>query len=122
MKINRVITLLISIILIMNISVVNVVVMAADDGVIFPVIDSGMIETELIPVISKGHPFIVADNDNFNRVRENAFGKDEIITKQYKLIKEKATALLDEPLLRVTYDISSNLTLLISYVAFFTSS
>lgn len=108
MKISKVVTLIINIILILNMAVANIVVRADNGGAIFPVIDSGMIETELIPVISKGHPFIVADNDNFNRVRENAFGKDEIITKQYKLIKEKATALLDEPLLRVTYDISSN--------------
>ena len=106
MKFLKTITLVITIVSLLSMSVATTQVYASKTDVIFPQIDAQLLKSELIPVVAKGHPFILADKDNFDRVRENAFGKDKVITNQYKLIKDKATALLDEPLLRVTRDIS----------------
>jgi len=80
----------------------------AESPITFPQISASMLTGELEPVIKKGHPFIVADSDNFDRVREYAFGKDETITRQYELIKAKASSLLDEPLLKVSADVANS--------------
>ena len=77
-------------------------------GVTFPDVSASALNQELAPVIQKGHPFIIANSDSFDRVRENAFGKDEVITNQYKLIKSYASSLLDAPLLQPPSDTTNS--------------
>ncbi len=81
--------------------------LAKADSIILPVISRQMLKDDLQTALRRGHPYIVANSDNFDRVREYAFGKDEVITAQYKLIKDKATALLDKPYIRIDKDLSS---------------
>lgn len=60
----------------------------------FPQVTKDMLKTELTKAVAKGHPYIIATKDKIERIKEYAFGKDEILTTQYALIKEDADACL----------------------------
>lgn len=96
------------IICILSAAFVSPCVDAKADGITLPDITASMLKTDLQTAVSGGHPYIVANSEQFDRVREYAFGKDEIITAQYKLIKDKATALLDKPCIKIQQNLSNS--------------
>lgn len=49
------------------------------------------LEVKLQTPISKGHPYLFGTTEQFDRVRENAFGKDALMTKTYAEVKAVAT-------------------------------
>jgi len=53
-------------------------------------------ELMLQDTIKKGHPYLFATKDMFERVRQNAFGQDEIMTKAYADVKAIATSYLNK--------------------------
>lgn len=54
------------------------------------------LELKLKTPIAKGHPYLFGTKAQFDRVRENAFGKDELMTKTYADIKAVATDYLSK--------------------------
>ncbi len=60
----------------------------------FPKVTAQMLKTELTKTVAKGHPYIIATKEKIERIRKYAFGKDEIMTAQYALIKKDADACL----------------------------
>ena len=61
-----------------------------------PEVSKEQFEVLLSESVKKGHPFLFGNKDQFERVRENAFGKDEIMTNAYQDVKAIATSYLDK--------------------------
>ncbi len=53
-------------------------------------------EVMLQDTIKKGHPYLFGTKEQFERVRQNAFGQDEIMTKAYADVKAIATSYLNK--------------------------
>lgn len=56
-----------------------------------PELSAVELEAKLKNTVSNGHPRILATKEQFDRVRENAFGKDALMTETYAKIKAIAT-------------------------------
>ncbi len=56
----------------------------------YPTVTQADFKDAMMPVLAKGHPYVFGDYDDFARIKEYAFGKDEGLTKLYAGIKELA--------------------------------
>lgn len=58
---------------------------------VYPEINAAKFKSDLQYGLSKGHPYILGNEADFDRVRENAFGKNKYVTEIYNTVKDKAT-------------------------------
>ena len=56
----------------------------------YPTPSQETIKADLSKAIAKGHPYLFATKEDFDMVRENAFGKNPYLTKMYKETKDSA--------------------------------
>ena len=64
---------------------------------------------ELFPeTVKGGHPWLFGRREDFDRVKEYAFGKDEKMTEMYRKFKDDATVYVDRGVSKITADIVEN--------------
>lgn len=64
----------------------------------YPQVSAQMLRNEMADI---SHPFLIVNESSFQKVKYYGFGRDNVITTQYSLIKDEATSLLDKPLIVV---------------------
>ena len=73
----------------------------------FPEVTRQQIKAELQKAIEKGHPYIIANKEHIDKVKEYAFGKDEFLTEQYAILKANAEKILATDITRIDDNIAA---------------
>ena len=74
----------------------------------FPKVTRHQFKAELQKAIKKGHPYIIANKEHIDKVKEYAFGKDEFLTEQYAILKANAEKILATDITRIDDNIAAN--------------
>lgn len=73
-----------------------------------PEVTLEQIREEMTTVIERGHPYMIATDENVNKLKEYAFGRDEFLTKQYAIVKAEADELLTKGIFTIDSEVASN--------------
>ena len=62
----------------------------------YPVVKAEQFKADLAASLAKGHPYMIATNEDFDKVRANAFGQNKYLTDIYSKVKAEATKYVDK--------------------------
>ena len=71
----------------------------------YPEISPARFEKLFESTVEKGHPWLYGTREDFDRVKEYAFGKDAAMTEMYQKIKDSATVYVDKAVSTVAEDV-----------------
>ena len=71
----------------------------------YPQITPERFETLFESTVERGHPWLYGTREDFDRVKEYAFGKDAAMTEMYQKIKDAATVYVDKAVSEVAEDV-----------------
>ncbi len=71
----------------------------------YPEISPERFEKLFESTVEKGHPWLYGTREDFDRVKEYAFGKDAAMTEMYQKIKDAATVYVDKAVSKVAEDV-----------------
>jgi len=69
----------------------------------FPQVSREMLKAEMEKVVAKGHPWLLANDKDIEKIREYAYGKDELLTTHWKNMKAKADELLTKDIIKIDH-------------------
>lgn len=72
----------------------------------YPEVTQQDFKNVLTSMTAKGHPYLFGDKEDFDRIKENAFGKNQQLTAMYNNIKSIASGYIDKAPTPITVDIS----------------
>lgn len=72
----------------------------------YPIVTKDDFQNELSQMVLKGHPYLYGTREDFNRIKENAFGKNKELTSFYSNIKSIAQNYVDNEPSPITVDIT----------------
>lgn len=105
MKLYKVVAVIIAVVMLLQITPA----LAADNGsndLGLPVVTKEQFKAEITSAIQKGHPYIIANGEYIDKVKEYAFGEDETLTEFYSLVKQEAERLVSADIQRISVDTS----------------
>ena len=62
----------------------------------YPVVTQAQFKADIANAVAKGHPYLMATNEDFDKVREYAFGKNAYLTDMYSKVKAEAAKYVDK--------------------------
>ena len=74
----------------------------------YPVVTKHDFKKELTSMVSKGHPYLFGDSEDFERIKENALGQNSEMTLFYNNVKALASGYLDNNPTPITVDITKD--------------
>ena len=74
----------------------------------YPKISPDEFEALFPETVKDGHPWLFGRREDFDRIKEYAFGKDETMTEMYQKFKDDATVYVDRGVSKITTDIVEN--------------
>lgn len=74
----------------------------------YPEITQSQLKTEMQKTVAKGHPYLLANKDLVDKVKENAFGKDANLTELYSYVKDEADRLLNVEIHNIDTELAEN--------------
>lgn len=74
----------------------------------FPEVSLAEIKTEMTKTVVDGHPYLFITDENLQKIKDYAFGRDELLTSQYAATKKKADSIVKADIIKITVDTSKS--------------